>query len=142
METLPENQVRTITYYSDSDCYLDEVLAGRTLLRHSRTLRRISLGFTVSSATQRMILGSYEVLKEYSSRSPINLNDAASPWASSKMTTLDLKVSISLSAPPTLATQYIPSADKSLIFSQLEIFYRQIGRQANMLRLYLFVHQE
>ncbi|KAG0363941.1 hypothetical protein BGX24_004816 [Mortierella sp. AD032] len=143
METLPENQVRTLNYHSDSDCYLDEVMAGRTLLRHSRTLRMITFDSTVSSATQRMILGSCEVLEEFScSRSPINLNDAAtaSPWASSKMTTLDLKVCIS--PPASSATQYIPSAGENLTFSQLEIFYRQIGRQTNMEYLNLHLHQE
>ncbi|KAG0276646.1 hypothetical protein BGZ95_007259 [Linnemannia exigua] len=154
METLPENQVKTLDYRSSSDFSLDEVMTGRTLLRHSRTLQRIAFTSTVSSVALRMILGSCEVLEEFNcGYSPIDLNDAAaiSPWASSKITTLELRVRIPLPASPTSAIQYttfyvqtppvVPSADENRVFSQLEVFYREIGKQTNLKYLYLYAHQ-
>ncbi|KAF9911802.1 hypothetical protein EC991_002104 [Linnemannia zychae] len=95
METLPENQVESLEYQSSFDTSLNELLAKRTILRHSCTLRRVNLIASVSSAALRMVLEA---------------------------------------TPPTT-----PSAEENEIFSQLELFYRQIGKQKNLEHLDLYL---
>ena len=124
---------------------LEGTVVRTTILRHSRSLRKIRIVSQITSAAIRMILetcGALEVM--HAPHSTINLSDAvASPWASSKMNRLSLSVAITMpssSLPSNI--QHVPSYLKTLptpiaeneehIFMQLEVFYRQIGKQTNM----------
>ncbi|KAF9132590.1 hypothetical protein BGW39_011768 [Mortierella sp. 14UC] len=143
METLPENRMEKLDVTSPSDYCLDEIGVGRTLLRHSCTLRVIKFDTTVASVALGMILHECEALELlYTANTTIDLDDAvAYPWASSRMTHLSLEIQISppLSTPGTLYIPYYfrtppdqPSADDHGIFARLENFYRQIGKQKDI----------
>lgn len=146
METLPDNRMEILDYYGGNHC-VDGVVAGRTILRHSCSLRQINLSSSITSSAMQMILATCRVLEElHISGSSIELSDAvAFPWAGSRMTrlTLDLKITLS-SAPDTHYMPFylqtppvVPSADENRIFAQLHVFYRQIGKQASLKHLSL-----
>ncbi|KAF9144633.1 hypothetical protein BGX30_012064 [Mortierella sp. GBA39] len=141
METLPGNRLEILDCSGERHC-VDSVVAERTLLRHSCSLRQINIFLPTTSRAIQMILRTCRVLEElHIIGSSIALRDAvAFPWASSKMTRLTLDLNIALSSAP--YTQYgafylqtppvAPSADENRIFAQLDVFYRQIGKQADL----------
>ncbi|KAF9542528.1 hypothetical protein EC957_001897 [Mortierella hygrophila] len=150
MEVLPEAQMETLAFSWTLSRQLERTVVRTTILRHSLSLRKIRITAQITSSAIRMILETCGVLEAiHIFRSAINLSDAvASPWASSKITRLSLSVAItmpSLSLPADI--QYIPSylktpptplsQDEEHIFTQLEVFYRQIGKQTNMQTLRL-----
>ncbi|KAG0067077.1 hypothetical protein BGZ89_006517 [Linnemannia elongata] len=149
METLPENRLRTLDYYSLTRPLLDAATARRTFPRHAYSLQMVKIHSPAQSSALRMILASCEGLEYVDFHSTcIDLSDAvASPWASTKMRYLSMDVNIipSQSSPP--GADYIPyylktppsppTAEDKHIFSQLEAFYRQIGELKNLVFLYI-----
>ncbi|KAF9280969.1 hypothetical protein BGZ88_011886 [Linnemannia elongata] len=149
METLPENRLRTLDYYSLTRPLLDAATARRTFPRHACSLQMVKIHSPAQSSALRMILASCEGLEYVNFHSTcIDLSDAvASPWASTKMRYLSMDVNIipSQSSPP--GTDYIPyylktppsppTAEDKHIFSQLEALYRQIGELKNLVFLYI-----
>lgn len=148
METLREDQMESLEYQSSSRCRLNDVTAVRTLLRHSGTLWQIKIASLVTSSAVRMILEMCKALEVLEiSRSTVDLCDAiASPWACSKMTSLTLSIKISPSYSPP-GTEFVPSylqtpptppsSGEKDIFTQLEVFYRQIGKLAELRHLHI-----
>ncbi|KAG0063586.1 hypothetical protein BGZ89_009778, partial [Linnemannia elongata] len=146
METLRENQMESLEYQSASHCRLDDATAVKTLLRHSSSLWQIKIISPVTSSAVRMILETCKALEVLQiSRSTVELCDAiASPWACSKMTSLTLSIKISPSSSPP-GTEFVPSylqepptplsAGEKNIFTQLEVFYRQIGKLTGLRHL-------
>jgi hypothetical protein len=145
---LPENQLEELKVKPSSSGYcLDEVVTGNTLLCHQRTLKEIRITTKVTGAALRVILSECEALEVLEvGGSTIDLSDAvASPWASSRMSCLYLGLHIPQS-PSASGTEYIPyylrmppdqpSAYDHDIFAQLDIFYRQIGKQKDLTELY------
>ncbi|KAH7033803.1 hypothetical protein BKA57DRAFT_510531 [Linnemannia elongata] len=149
METLPENRLRTLDYYSLTRPLLDAATARRTFPRHACSLQMVKIHSPAQSSALRVILASCEGLEYVNFHSTcIDLSDAvASPWASTKMRYLSMDVNIipSQSSPP--GTDYIPyylktppsppTAEDKHIFSQLEALYRQIGELKNLVFLYI-----
>lgn len=142
METLPDNRMEILDYYGGGYRCVDGIVAERTILRHSCSLRQINLSSSITSTAIQMILATCGVLEElHVTGSSIELSDAvAFPWAGSRMTrlTLDLKI-VMQSAPETQYTPFyfqiplvVPSAEENRIFAQLDVFYRQIGKQASL----------
>jgi hypothetical protein len=150
METLRENQLECFCFFVESlsSYCLDEVATRNTICRHSRTLRDIDIEVEVVSTALGMILKECEALEDLKVKeSVIDLNDAvAFPWASCKMKFLRLYLRISQPSSPDIQyTPYYlrtppsqPSADDHRIFAQLDIFYRQIGKQKDITNLYLY----
>ncbi|KAF9123449.1 hypothetical protein BGX30_001460 [Mortierella sp. GBA39] len=148
MESLPENQMESLEFQSASRCRLDDVTAVRTLLRHSGSLWQIKITSPVTSSAVRMILEmckALEVLQIF--RSTVDLCDAiASPWACTKVTSLTLSIKISPSSSPP-GTEFVPSylqnpstplsAAEKDIFTQLEVFYQQIGKLTGLRHLHI-----
>ncbi|KAK5808287.1 hypothetical protein F5H01DRAFT_370321 [Linnemannia elongata] len=149
METLPENRLRTLDYYSLTRPLLDAATARRTFPRHACSLQMVKIHSPAQSSALRMILALCEGLEYVDFHSTcIDLSDAvASPWASTKMRYLSMNVNIipSQSSPP--GTDYIPyylktppsppTAEDKHMFSQLEAFYRQIAELKNLVFLYI-----
>ncbi|KAG9064864.1 hypothetical protein KI688_003125 [Linnemannia hyalina] len=145
MEVLPEAQIETLAFSWTLNRQVEGTVVRTTILRHSHSLRKIRITAHITSSAIRMIPETCGVLEAiHILRSTIDLSDAAgSPWASSKIIRLSLSVAVtmpSLSLPADI--QYIPSylktpptplsQDEEHIFTQLEVFYRQIGKQTNM----------
>ena len=157
METLPENRLETLDYYSLARPLLDDATARRTILRHASSLQSIKIQSPAQSSALRMILATCEGLEYVSFCSTcIDLSDAVacSPWASTQMRYLSIHVNVvpqsssspsQVSSPP--SAYYIPyylktppappTADDKQIFSQLEAFYRQIGELKNLVYLHI-----
>ncbi|KAF9144634.1 hypothetical protein BGX30_012065 [Mortierella sp. GBA39] len=146
METLPRDRMEILNYYGGGpDQWLDVTVVGKTLLRHSGSLREFHACSRTASAAMRMILATCEVLEVLEiCCSSIDLADAVgSPWASSKLTSLSLDIKITL-LPLSLpaGTLYVPSylktppaqltKDEKYLFTQLEFLYQQIGKQEDL----------
>ncbi|KAF9280131.1 hypothetical protein BGZ88_012365 [Linnemannia elongata] len=123
MEVLPEVQMEMLDFIWTPNRPLEGTVARTTIPQHSRSIRMIKIVYQIT---------------------------IASPWASSKMTRLCLSVSVTLPSSSLPADiQYVPSylktppvplaEDEGHIFTQLEVFYRQIGKQTNM--QYLRLHR-
>ncbi|KAG9064814.1 hypothetical protein KI688_003074 [Linnemannia hyalina] len=146
METLPRDRMEILNYYGGGpDQWLDATVVGKTLLRHSCSLREFHACSRTASAAMRMILATCEALEVLEiCCSSIDLADAVgSPWASSKLKSLSLDIKItllSLSLPA--GTPYVPSylktppaqltKDEKYLFTQLEFLYQQIGKQEDL----------
>ncbi|KAF9538291.1 hypothetical protein EC957_006939 [Mortierella hygrophila] len=135
MASLPENQMESLEFQSASRSRLDDVTA-------------IKITSPVASSAVRMILEMCKALEVLQiSRSTVHLCDAiASPWACTKMTNLTLSIKISPSSSPP-GTEFVPSylqnpstplsAAEKDIFTQLEVFYQQIGKLTGLRHLYI-----
>lgn len=150
MKVLPEAQMEMLNFHWTSNRQLEGTIVRTTILRHSRSLRKIKIVYQITSSAIRLILETCTALEVMDTPHPIiDLPDAvASPWASSKMTRLLLSVAVTLPSFSILADiQYVPSylktpptplaKDEEHIFTQLEVFYQQIGKQTNMQLLHL-----
>jgi hypothetical protein len=148
MEALPENRLEELDVTQDSVDHSDEIAIENTIIRHSRSLREITVNLVVPSTALGVILRECEALELLNTgRSAIGLSDAiASPWASSRLKylRLNLYISVSFSVPDTQYTPYYlrappaqPSEDDHRIFAQFDTFYRQIGKQKDMIHLYV-----
>ncbi|KAG0293613.1 hypothetical protein BGZ96_002567 [Linnemannia gamsii] len=141
-ETLPENQLETLNHRErDHRCdvaLLNTELVGRAMRRHTLTLREIRIDHKVPNSSREIAFvlescASLEVLSVI--QSTLDLGDSvASPWASSSLTLLELDIDTRLGSKP---YYFRPppsrrSGKEKRIFGQLEILYRQIGKQKNL----------
>ncbi|KAG0277954.1 hypothetical protein BGZ95_005037, partial [Linnemannia exigua] len=148
LATLPQNQLTSISIIGPFNRCWDNEFACTSFLRHSLTLREFNVYRPISSAAIALVLRTCNALEWVDvRRSSLILQDAiAYPWASSNINCLKLEVLVSLpsSPPDALYTPYylqtppIPATtEETLLFTHLELFYRQIGSLKEMRYLYL-----
>ncbi|KAG0367067.1 hypothetical protein BGX24_003414, partial [Mortierella sp. AD032] len=148
LTTIPENQLKAFDYRW-LGAPLDIELTGGSLARHGHSLKKIRIDSRVHSKAIRRILNECAVLEVLEiGLSHIELRDAvaASPWASSRITTLKLNIGIgrlpdqpphSKYKPFYLRTPPVLLLGEEKIFEQLEDLYREIGKQKELRRLQL-----
>ncbi|KAF9118743.1 hypothetical protein BGW39_000913 [Mortierella sp. 14UC] len=152
MATLPQHQLTRVLIQEPRKRRLDDLVASKSFLRHSQSLREFKIYRSISSAAVALVLRTCNVLESVGVYgASLDLQDAvAAPWASSKINQMSLELNI---APPswphrTRYTPYYlqtppvpPTAEETQLFVQLESFYRQISCLKEMQHLYLGTSQ-
>jgi hypothetical protein len=146
MTTLPKDRMEILKACVGGPYqWLNAIVASKTIMRHSGSLREIYACSRTASEAMGLILGTCEVLEVLEiCCSAVSLEDAvASPWASTKIVRLSISIMISLPSTSSLPdTQYTafylhtpplaPSEDENHLFAQLDVFYRQVGKQERL----------
>ncbi|KAG0317203.1 hypothetical protein BGZ97_005741 [Linnemannia gamsii] len=140
MTTLPKDRMEILKACVGGPYqWLNGIVASKTILRHSGSLREIYACSRTASEAMGLILGTCEVLEVLEiCCSAVSLEDAvASPWASTKIHH-DLPAVYFVSPrhpvygllPPHTAPGTI--GDENHLFAQLDVFYRQVGKQERL----------